>query len=103
MKRAWLIAAAVALAGGCKVTNDPNLKAHVATAHADMAKLRASTEAFVQKNGRCPTAKEVERVADPWGRPYLVICPGQKGHAVDVVSRGADGDIGTTDDVRSWD
>ena len=101
MRRALVIVAA--LAGGCKLSNDPKLKEHVATAHADMAKLRATTEAFVQKNGRCPTKSEVARVADPWGHLYVVVCPGQKGHAVDVVSRGADGDIGTSDDVRSWD
>ena len=105
--RRTLFVAIVALAGGalagCKLSNDPKLKEHVATAHADMAKLRATTEAFVQKNGRCPTAKEVDRVPDPWGRPYIVVCPGQKGHVADVVSKGADGDVGTTDDVRSWD
>jgi hypothetical protein len=101
MRRALVIV--VALAGGCKLSNDPKLKEHVATAHADMAKLRATTEAFVHQNGRCPTKDEVARVADPWGRSYILVCPGQKGHAVDVVSRGADGDIGTTDDVRSWD
>ena len=103
MRRALVIAAVVALAGGCKLSSDPKLKEHVATAQADMAKLRATTEAFVKQNGRCPTAKEIERVADPWGRPYVIVCPGQNGHAVDIVSRGADGDIGTTDDVRSWD
>jgi membrane dipeptidase len=45
MKRA-LVVAVVALAGGalagCKLSNDPKLKEHVATAHADMAKLRAT-------------------------------------------------------------
>jgi hypothetical protein len=104
MRRAGLLVAlAVVLAGGCKVTNDPQLKEHVAQAHAVMTKLRATAEAFVAKNGRCPKAGEVERVADPWGRPYIVVCPGQSGHVADVVSKGADGDIGTTDDVRSWD
>jgi hypothetical protein len=88
---------------GCKLTNDPQLKEHVAAAHVAMNKLRATTEAFVQKNGRCPKAGEIERVADPWGRLYIVVCPGQGGHVADVVSRGADGDVGTTDDVRSWD
>ena len=100
MKRALAI---LILAAGCKVTNDPKLKEHVATAKLDMARLRATSEAFVQKNGRCPAAGEFERVADPWGRPYVLVCPGQKGHVTDVVSRGADGDVGTTDDVRSWD
>jgi hypothetical protein len=100
MRRALVVVFALA---GCKVTNDPQLKEHVAAAHVAMARLRASTEAFVQKSGRCPKAGEVERVADPWGRPYIVVCPGQSGHVADVVSKGADGDIGTTDDVRSWD
>jgi hypothetical protein len=100
MKRALLI---VLVAAGCKVTNDPKLKEHVAAAKVAMAQLRATSEAFVQKNGRCPGAGEFERVADPWGRPYVLVCPGQKGHVTDVVSRGADGDVGTTDDVRSWD
>ncbi|HXU68797.1 MAG TPA: type II secretion system protein GspG [Polyangia bacterium] len=101
MKRTLVLV--VALAGGCKITNDPQLKQHSAEAHTAMAALRAKTEAFVQKNGRCPKAGEVERVADPWGRAYIVVCPGQKGHAADVVSKGPDGDVGTTDDVRSWD
>jgi hypothetical protein len=100
MRRALVVVFALA---GCKLTNDPQLKEHVAAAHVAMARLRASTEAFVQKSGRCPKAGEVERVADPWGRPYIVVCPGQSGHVADVVSKGADGDIGTTDDVRSWD
>ena len=101
MKRALLIV--VMLAAGCKVTNDPHLKDHVAACKKERAQLRAPAEALVQKNGRCPTKEEVPRVTDPWGRLYIVVCPGQKGHAADVVSRGADGDIGTTDDVRSWD
>jgi len=103
MRRALFIGAIALVGGACKVTNDPQLKEHVAQAHAAESRLRASTEAFVRKNGRCPNASEVERVADPWGRPYIVVCPGQGGHVADVVSRGADGDVGTGDDVRSWD
>jgi|KBSMisStaDraftv2_1062788.scaffolds.fasta_scaffold938514_2 hypothetical protein len=101
MKRAVILG--VMLAAGCRVTNDPQLKEHVATCKKQMAELRATAEALVQKNQRCPTKDEVPRVTDPWGRLYIVVCPGQKGHAADVVSRGADGDIGTSDDVRSWD
>jgi hypothetical protein len=102
MRRVAIVIVALA-GGGCKLTNDPQLKEHVTQAHAAMVKLRATTEAFVAKNGRCPTSGEVERIADPWGRAYMVVCPGQNGHVADVVSKGADGDIGTTDDVRSWD
>jgi type II secretion system (T2SS) protein G len=99
------LAAFVGLAAvpGCSVNNDARYKEHVATAHADVARLRATAEGFVKKNGRCPGAGEFPRVADPWGSAYVVICPGQNGHAADVVSRGVDGDIGTRDDVRSWE
>ena len=72
-------------------------------AKADMARVKASADAYISQKGRCPSANDVVRVLDPWGRPYVLLCPGQKGHAVDVVSKGADGDIGTNDDVRSWD
>jgi hypothetical protein len=102
MRRALVVAFVVALAG-CKLTSDPKLKEHVATCKQEMATLRATTEAFVQANHRCPTKQEVARVTDPWGRLLIVVCPGQNGHVADVVSRGADGDVGTTDDVRSWD
>src|SRR4051812_44322311 len=102
MRRALFIVL-VLVGGGCKLTKDPKFKEHVATCKRQMGELRATTEAFVQANHRCPTKSEVARVADPWGRLYIVVCPGQKGHVADVISRGADGDVGTTDDVRSWD
>jgi hypothetical protein len=101
MTRAVAIAALVALAA-CSVNNDAHYKDHVATAHADVARLRATAEQLVRQKGRCPAAGEFARVADPWGRPYVVVCPGQNGHAADVVSRGVDGDVGTRDDIRSW-
>ncbi len=102
MKRTLPLAAFM-LVAGCKLTDDPHLKEHLALAHQQMARLRASTEAFVRKSGHCPKATEVERVVDPWGSAYVIVCPGQSGHAADVASKGADGDIGTTDDVRTWD
>ena len=70
-----------------------------------MDELRTQADAFVQANHRCPKAGELPTKPknDPWQRPYVLLCPGQKGHAIDVVSKGADGELGTTDDVRSWD
>jgi hypothetical protein len=94
---------ALALGAGCRLERDPKIEEHTARARADIARLRGQTEAWVRANGRCPAAGEVERLSDPWGRVYVVLCPGQNGHAVDVVSKGRDGDVGTTDDVRSWD
>jgi len=102
MSRAAFAVLLLALVG-CTPARNPKMAENVATARADIATLRAAAEAFVKANTRCPTGKELERRADPWGRAYIVLCPGQNGHAVDVVSKGKDGDLGTTDDVRSWD
>ena len=42
--------------------------------------------------------------ADPWGRPYQYLSPGQRG-AVDIYSLGADGQLGgegVNADIGSW-
>lgn len=101
MRRA-LVVAALALAGGCAKAPTPT-KPQLATAHADVARLRAAAEAFVAAHHKCPTGSDVTLGNDPWGHPYVLLCPGQKGHAADVVSKGADGDLATADDIRSWD
>jgi hypothetical protein len=100
---AVLMAMALCGVGGCAPRDDEAMKQRVATARVEIARLREAAETLVRKNGRCPTGQEVERAIDPWGKPYVVLCPGQRGHAADVVSKGRDGDIGTTDDIRSWD
>jgi hypothetical protein len=100
---AAVLAAGLVGVGGCEPRDDAAMSQKVATARADIARLREAAETLVRKSGRCPTGQEVERAIDPWGKPYVVLCPGQKGHAADVVSKGRDGDIGTTDDIRSWD
>ena len=47
----------------------------------------------------------MERIPlDPWGNPYLYICPGQHGEC-DLKSYGKDGEDGGTDndaDIESW-
>ncbi|MCE2594759.1 type II secretion system major pseudopilin GspG [Motilimonas cestriensis] len=38
---------------------------------------------------------------DPWGSPYLLTSPGEKGN-IDVFSVGPDGEEGTDDDIGNW-
>jgi general secretion pathway protein G len=35
-----------------------------------------------------------DKLLDPWGKPYLYICPGPDGHPYEVLSYGADGQPG---------
>lgn len=43
---------------------------------------------------------------DPWGQPYVMLCgaeaPPEARGGIGVVSSGADRQLGTEDDVRSW-
>jgi general secretion pathway protein G len=38
---------------------------------------------------------------DPWGNPYLLTSPGEKGN-IDIFSVGPDGEEGTDDDIGNW-
>lgn len=43
---------------------------------------------------------------DPWGNPYVYVCPGTNGHDFEIISYGADGAPGGTGfdaDVLSYD
>jgi general secretion pathway protein G len=43
---------------------------------------------------------------DPWGNPYVYVCPGTKGHDYEITSYGEDGTAGGSDyaaDIVSWD
>ena len=68
-------------------------------------------EALVQKPGGSPEARNwkqggyLDRLpADPWGRPYVYLSPGQRGE-IDVYSLGLDGQPGGENedaDVGNW-
>lgn len=46
----------------------------------------------------------MKRPLDPWGRPFVLTCPGEHERVgVDLRSGGPDGETGTDDDVTSWD
>jgi hypothetical protein len=40
---------------------------------------------------------------DGWKRPLTMTCPSKHGTEVDLVSAGADGQMGTADDIKSWE
>ena len=40
---------------------------------------------------------------DPWNHPYTYKKPGDNGRDYDIISAGPDGQLGTADDIRSWD
>ena len=39
---------------------------------------------------------------DPWGNPYVYKHPGEHSPDFDIVSAGPDGQMGTADDIQSW-
>jgi len=39
---------------------------------------------------------------DPWGHPYIYKYPGDHGDDPDISSAGPDGQVGTADDIESW-
>lgn len=43
---------------------------------------------------------------DPWGMPYIYVCPGTQGHDFEIISYGSDrapGGSGYAADIVSWD
>jgi general secretion pathway protein G len=93
-------------------------------AQTDIAALGTALGAFEVDNGRYPTSSEgidalsnqpgglttwkgpyIERpvVNDPWGNPYVYVCPGTHNvNGYDLHSFGPDGQDGTEDDIDNW-
>jgi general secretion pathway protein G len=85
--------------------------AQLDTARNEVKTIKASIDAYrVSKRGKCPKAMEdlkaagfIDKVAkDPWGTTYEFKCPGEKDQ-IDVVSAGPDAEMGTADDIASYD
>jgi hypothetical protein len=52
--------------------------------------------------GRCPTTKDLrDGEVDAWNRRFLITCEEGDPARVVVTSLGADGMLGTADDIRS--
>ena len=85
--------------------------AQLDTARTEVIKIRGAVETYrVNKRGKCPKTMEdlkaagfIDKVAkDPWGTTYEFKCPGEKDQ-IDVVSAGPDAEMGTADDIASWE
>ncbi len=66
--------------------------------------LRALIEAPAGVNGwHGPYLKRNTVQNDPWGRPYVYVCPGSHNtNGYDLHSFGPDGQDGTEDDIDNW-
>jgi general secretion pathway protein G len=85
--------------------------AQVETAHSEVLKIRGAVDQYrVSKRGKCPKTLQdlkqagyIDKAAkDPWGVEYTFKCPGDKDE-VDVISAGPDSEMGTADDIASYD
>lgn len=85
--------------------------AQLGTARSEVMNIRGAVETYrVNKRGKCPKTMQdlkaagvIDKVAkDPWGTEYEFKCPGEKDQ-VDVVSAGPDAEMGTADDIASYD
>jgi ribosomal protein S6E (S10) len=93
----------------CRSHGDPRQAARTA-----VGEIAAAAERYRKEHGgACPRqlgdlvdGKQLAKAPkDPWGGEYVLTCPGNydlKG-GTDVVSPGPDHELGTRDDVNSWD
>lgn len=105
------IIAAIATGVGVAVFNQFK-KAQVKIAKQRVKDIMQGVTTYMIDNNNCPkglddlvTNKYVEKgsVKDPWGKDYILRCPGtQETDGADVYSTGPDKQDGTDDDVQSW-
>lgn len=107
-----------------KILNRPE-QARRMKAKVDIRNIETALAMFKTDTGRFPTTSEglqalvsnpgiegyskdgyLDKVPkDPWGSPYIYICPGQHSSEYDLESYGNDGENGGTDenaDIESW-
>jgi general secretion pathway protein G len=87
-------------------------KSQVKTAKISVKEIsEAVTQYMIENNNECPRGmedlvakKNMSRIIkDPWGKDFILKCPGQNDtDGADVSSAGPDKQEGTGDDVESW-
>ena len=100
-------------------------KARRTQAQTQIASFKTALELFETENGRFPKGKdglldliqqprdaqnwhpylqdETSIPNDPWGHPYIYVCPGKHNpNSYDIISMGPDGREGTDDDITNW-
>ena len=98
--------------------------AKVSSAVTAISSFRLAIDLYSADNGKVPTSeqglqalinppstskkrenylKDVSAVPkDPWGADYIYKSPGEGGRDYEIISPGTDGQVGTPDDVQSW-
>jgi general secretion pathway protein G len=92
-----------------------------AAAKTDISTMSGALDQFEIDNGQFPTAEQglnalvenpgnlpnwkhsyIDKLPkDPWGQPYIYRCPGNNGKDYDLLSGGADGHEGGSDDITN--
>jgi len=108
-----VIAIIAALGAGVGVVVFQNFKrAQVKIAHQRVTEVMQGVTQFMIDNNTCPRSMEdliaqkyvtKQGAKDPWGKDFVLRCPGQKDpESADVSSAGPDKTDGTADDITSW-
>jgi hypothetical protein len=85
----------------------------VRQAQLDISRITHAAKLFRADFGRCPVdvnelisppegSPYIDKGVDPWGHPYLMICPSlENPKDIEVVSKGPDGNVGGRDNITS--
>ena len=106
-----------------KILNRPEQVRHK-TALIEIKNIQTALALFQTDTGRLPTTSEglavlvtdpgikgyntdgyLDKITDPWGNPYIYLCPGVHGKYYDIESYGKDGEAGGSGpdaDIESW-
>jgi general secretion pathway protein G len=88
-------------------------KSQVKTAKISVKEIGDAVQQYmIENNNECPRSMEdlvakknmTRIIKDPWGKDFILKCPGQNDtDGADVSSSGPDKQDGTTDDIKSWE
>jgi general secretion pathway protein G len=88
-------------------------KSQVKTAKISVKEIGDAVQQYmIENNNECPRSMEdlvakknmTRVIKDPWGKEFLLKCPGQNDtDGADVSSSGPDKQDGTADDIKSWE
>jgi general secretion pathway protein G len=88
-------------------------KGQVKVAKATVSEISGAVQQYMmENNSECPRGMEdliakknlKKAIKDPWGKDFIVKCPGQNDtDGADVLSTGPDKQEGTPDDIKSWE
>jgi general secretion pathway protein G len=102
------------IAGGIGVTVFNQFKkGQVKIAKTTVGEISGAVQQYMmENNSECPKGMDdlvakknmKKAIKDPWGRDFLIKCPGTNDtDGADVSSSGPDKQEGTADDIKSWE